>query len=441
MKFSIDKPNLIASILVALSFMAGGSQAVFAQANGDGSLYSRFGLGDLYHFHSSQIQGMGGSGTALTTLNYVNLGNPATFADQQLTRLAGSVQFQDLAISNANGDQSRLNSSQLQAFQFSFPIKPGKLGAAISYTPYSRVAHKVRLPDTQLLEDPTVTTSTSYAITFQGEGGLQKASFGLGYRPSRNISVGAAVDFLFGILRETRLTTFNTSEFQETSFGSSTRLAGANTTLGVLFSKPQLLNNQDALSIGLSISTPASLGGTQTQTFGVDQSADTLGTVSKGDVELPVRTNIGLAYYVGPRLNFVADFTIEPWSNFDSELALPGFIPGETSFLDDRSRFSFGASFQPSNNPLDSYFSRIGYRLGFYTDSGYITLNDSVDLNTLALTGGISLPTMFPGTRIDINLEVGRRGSTNQNLLKESFFKFHVNVNIGERWFERRKLG
>ncbi len=429
------------SLVAALVLFFCTTPLAFAQESGDGSLYSRFGIGDLYDFQSSQIQGMGGGGTALTSLNYVNLSNPATWADQQLTRLGGSVQFQGLEASNALGEESRLNSSLLQAFQFSFPLRPGRLGAVVSYVPYSRVAHRVQQAEIGITADPTLGAETAYSISFLGEGGLQKATVGLGFRPSPVFSVGASADFIFGIIGETRATEFNTAEFIRTEFRSSTRLAGFNTTLGALYTIPRLLSNTDALSIGLSISTPAVLSGTQTQTIGEGTSQDTLGVAIKGDLDLPLRANLGLSYHANAKWTFVANYSMERWSDFDSELVIPGFIPGESSFLTDRNRFSIGASFLPSANPLDPYGRRIGYRLGFYTDSGYITLNDNVDLNGFAFTGGVSMPTLFPGTRIDVNLEVGRRGSTRQSLVRESFFKVHINVNIGERWFERRKLG
>jgi hypothetical protein len=131
----------------------------------------------------------------------------------------------------------------------------------------------------------------------------------------------------------------------------------------------------------------------------------------------------------------------EPWSNFDGELGLPGFVPGISSSFMDRTRISGGIGFQPSVNTLDSYFKRVSYRIGIYVDNGYLSISDNVDLTTLALTGGLSLPTLFPGTHLDLNFELGRRGSADFNFVKESFFKIHINVNIGERWFERRKLG
>ena len=63
-----------------------------------------------------------------------------------------------------------------------------------------------------------------------------------------------------------------------------------------------------------------------------------------------------------------------------------------------------------------------------------------IDINTLALTGGLSLPSFVPGTRLDINMEVGARGTTEQNLVRDVFYGVSVILNIGERWFVKRKL-
>lgn len=428
--------------VVALTWAAcsSGITPSYAQQNSDGSLYSRFGLGELYQFQSSQIQAMGGGGTALTSLNYLNLSNPATWSDQALTRIAASVQFQGLQVTNADGAESRLNSGALQAFQFSFPLQRGKLGVGISYKPVSRVLHRVQQSQIEV-PDPTLDTPAAYNISFEGQGGLQQASVGIGFRPNRYVSVGTTLDFLFGIIQETRITEFNSAEFAGTDFKNATRLNGFSASLGGLITLPNLLQANDALSLGLNVSVPTKLDGVQTKTIGLSLNQDTLGTALNGDLDLPLRTNMGLAYHIGNSWTFVSDLTYEPWSSFDSELAIPGFVPGESSSFQDRTRFSSGVAYQPSINTLDPYFSRVSYRIGFYIDNGYISLSDNVDLTTRAFTGGFSLPTLFPGTRLDLNFEVGRRGATNLNFVKETFFKIHINVNIGERWFDRRKLG
>ena len=418
----------------------------YAQQNSDGSSYSRFGIGELFNFSSSQIQGLGGGGTALTSLNYVNLSNPATWADQSLTRITGSVQFQGLELSNDLGNESRLNSSMLQAFQFSFPLLKGQLGAAIAFNPYSRVAHTV--PQEPIQINTELQTPASYTINFEGQGGLQQAKLGLGYRPSRYFSVGLTAEFLFGIIKELRRTEISNDDgsldpiFYQSVFSKETRLSGFTSTLGALGTIPDILSDQDALSIGISLSLPTSLSATRSQTFGINpDNLAVLGEEETGDFDLPVRANVGLAYHANTRWIFVTDLTLEPWSSFDGDLNLPGFEPGVSSSFKDRTRFSVGVDFQPSSNVLDSYFRRIGYRLGYYLDTGYIDVVDNATVNTYAFTGGISLPTLFPGTRIDLNLELGRRGMTDFGLVRETFYKIHVNVNIGERWFERRKLG
>ena len=410
-----------------------------AQQNPDGSLYSRFGVGELQTYPSSQLQAMGGAGTALTSQEYLNLSNPASWADQSLTRISAGVQFQHLNIDD-NADQSRLNSSQFSTFQFSFPLQTGKLGIAVVYQPVSRVGHKVQTQGVTVA-DPTLVDPASYSIVYEGQGGLQKATVGLGYRPVRYVSIGATLDFMFGILRETRTTEFNSAQFQSTGITNSTRMHGFTTTLGTLISIPNVLTQNDALSIGFSAGLPTSLDSRLVRTLG-STFTDTLGVSQTGKTEIPLQFKAGLAYQLRGRWSIVADYAAESWSDFSSDLPLPGLSnSANSSIFRDRRRISGGIEIVPSRNLLDPYFSRVGYRLGIYQDTGYIEPSTSESFTGFGVTGGISFPSLFPGTRIDINMEVGRRGNTNLNFVRETFYKLYLNVNIGERWFERRKLG
>jgi hypothetical protein len=414
--------------------------SVRAQQRSDGSVYSRFGLGELYSNTSSQIQALGGGGTALSSFNYVNLANPGTWADQVVTRLAGGVQFQGLDIEDATGATSRLNSSMLGSFQFGFPMIQGKLGFVASFAPFSRVAHSVRSGQV-VIEDPTLTSPAAYNIRFEGSGGLQTVALGIGYRINKNASFGGAINLNFGILRESRFTDFTTSEFASTQLDLSTRLSGASATLGALFTFRKLASETDAMTVGISLSTPGSVKGVQTVTSGDALDPDTLGAPLRGTLDLPLRVNGGVAYYINRRWTLVVDGTIEPWDKLDGDLALAGFAPDGSSILDQRTRVSAGFEHLPSINPLDSYLKRVAYRLGGYSDTGYVIPRAGISFRTTALTGGLSLPTLFPGTHIDIGFEVGQRGSTDSGFVRESFYKILVNMNIGERWFDRRKLG
>jgi hypothetical protein len=57
-----------------------------------------------------------------------------------------------------------------------------------------------------------------------------------------------------------------------------------------------------------------------------------------------------------------------------------------------------------------------------------------------AVTAGFSLPTSLSGTRIDLNLEAGTRGTTDGTLVRDNFYRVALHVNFGERWFQERRL-
>ncbi|PSQ68995.1 MAG: hypothetical protein BRD29_02525 [Bacteroidetes bacterium QH_2_67_10] len=107
-----------------------------------------------------------------------------------------------------------------------------------------------------------------------------------------------------------------------------------------------------------------------------------------------------------------------------------------------------GAELLPAgNNRNATFFSRTAYRLGAYYEQTYVDAQTVFDdapegtgINALAATGGVSLPTPLYGTRIDVGVEVGTRGTTDADLIRDVFYGLSLNVNLGERWFQRRKL-
>jgi len=65
----------------------------FAQNSNDGSVYTRFGLGQRQTWLSAKGQAMGGGGLALSSSLYANPQNPASLSDQILTRFAGGLTY------------------------------------------------------------------------------------------------------------------------------------------------------------------------------------------------------------------------------------------------------------------------------------------------------------------------------------------------------------
>ncbi len=419
-------------------------QSAHAQSTNDGSIYSSFGVGELRTFPSAQIQALGGGGTGMLSFNYLNSGNPATWSDQVLTRFSAGMLFQGVEATDASNNSSTLTEGTLNTFQFSFPILDRKLGVALAYEPYSRMNYRVQLPGT-LEPDPVLGDTNSFLLSNVGSGGLQRVIGGVGYRINENLSVGASLNYVFGILENTRRTEFEgRRDIQDAHLANTTRLSGLTGTVGATLTIPTLVSDNDYLSIGAALTLPASLSGTRVRTLsandGVDR--DTLGTPVDGSLTLPLRAQLGAAFMYDNRWTFVADGLYEPWSGFDSDFALGGYDPVEgTSGFNDRIRASFGAEYLPAGNDMLRPFpARVAYRLGFYYDQAYVTPNPDVSLSTIALTGGFGLPTLIPGTRFDIGFEAGLRGTTDHDLIRDRFYRISASINFGERWFEQRRL-
>lgn len=418
-----------------------------AQHTGDGSVYSRLGLGEQVGYASSQLQAMGGSGVGLFNLNYLNLDNPATWAEQVLTRATGSVLFQRLWSTDSQGQRTRLGSGALQAIHLSFPLQSRRLGLALAFRPYTRANYLIR--SANLLVRSELKDTVRYQIDYMGEGGLQQLNGGLGLRLTSWLSIGAQADLLFGIIEHTQRTTFSDAKLPAvqlpdhapTLFATSTRLTGARGTLGLLAQRNAFWKAADVLALGAVFSTPAALRATRVRTLGESLDRDTLTTPIRGTVEVPWSAALGLSYQMDNRWTFVLDGRYEPWSHFGSDLTFSGYEPNGENRFKDRWRLSWGIEYLPAGTDFSaSYFHQVAYRIGGYVDRMYVDPQPEVALHTWAMTIGLSLPTMYPGTRLDINLEVGIRGTTAHNLVRDTYYRVGLSVNVGERWFIKRRL-
>ena len=432
----------LASLLALLL----GPGLAHAQSNGDGSIYSRFGLGSLQDFSSPQSQAMGGGGYAVRSLNYTPTANPALWSDQVYTRLSLGASYETVNATSDQGGTSQLAAGSVEALQLSFPLYDRKLGVGLSFQPFTQHNYRTRRSGTLSNADGS---SSPYDLNFRGGGGLHSVRGGLGYRINEALRVGASVDVIFGILERRRSTTFDQDEsLQDTRVSDETRLAGVGGTLGAHLALADVLQSDDALSIGAAVSLPTTLNGKRVLTLSEDRgvSSDTLSGPIDGDVSIPWRGRLGVAYQPDDRWTVTVDGLYEPWSTFSSSFSTPsafaqGFPVGGEDTLTDRWRVSAGTEFVPAgDDQFTGYFQRVAYRLGTYTERLYVQPDGTTNIQTYAVTGGLSLPTALSGTRIDLSLHAGTRGTTQDTLVRDRFYGVSLHVNFGEEWFQERKL-
>ncbi len=426
--------------LGCIALIAVFASPALAQSSNDGSVYSRFGLGERHTWLSGKSQAMGGGGLALSSSLYANPLNPASLSDQILTRFAGGLTYESITTEADGFESGRLASGSLSGIHLSFPLKVNSLGAGLSIAPYTRVSYRIQDVGA-VLSSPEQQESSALIKEFNGNGGLYQLSGGVGYRVAPRLSVGARMDLIFGILEEARSTFFNDSRFVDRTIRESTRLRGATATLGARYVVPSMPEGM-GLVLASTFTLPTTLDGERSAALTTAIGRDTLGTSTKGDVSLPMAASAGLAFQPAVRWTILADITWEEWSALESDFTLPGIPQTGANGLSDRVRVSSGVEFWPaSGRPFASYGSRIAYRLGVYSDRAYASPSPDQTIRSVGVTGGLSLPSLIPGTTIDLNIDVGQRGQTGNGLVKDRYMRFGLNINFGERWFDRLPLG
>jgi hypothetical protein len=435
--------RIAAAILMAVTLIvvSGHVHEAAAQSARNGSIYSRYGIGELQPNASPQGAAMGGAGLALSSFRYANVSNPASLSDQIFTRLTAAAVFQTVNQTDAAQNETTVATGYLDRVQFSFPLMSRRLGLGFSFAPFSRVGYQVQVRE-ELSAVEGIQESAPYQLRLEGRGGIHRVDAGFGLRVAPFLSVGASANFLWGVIEESQSVVFASLAFDRSRTSFSTQLMGFTSTFAASGSARRILGAEDVLALSATITLPTTLTGDRVAGVGLSLDRDTVRAQVDIETSLPIGIGAGIAYELNPSLTFVLDFRYEPWSEFSSNVQFPGYIPGSDTRFKDRHRIGGGVELLPAGRDLlASYFKRIAYRFGAYQDRTYAAPASESTSSVIALTAGLSLPTRIPGTRIDLNLELGTRGTIDNGLVKDRFFKIGLILNVGERWFQKRKLG
>ena len=365
---------------------------------------------------------MGGTTLALMGPSSINRINPAGQARISTTHLSGTFFYEGFKTTDGN-QSSYLSSGNFGGAVVSFPIAPADgITLSAGFNPYSSVNYKIQI-------EPPFGGQTSKQNYF-GEGGLSTALVSLSLSPADSLHLGVRLNYLFGQIRSGATVGFSSSDFSEITYRRTTDANGFGLTLGFIYNGLGKVFGSDRagdLSVGGIFSTGTSLDATQeninTSTIG----NDTL-TSREGKIRIPVSGGVGVAWLLKEKFLLGADFLYQNWSDFQSFDVHPPEIRNST-------RVSLGLEIQPSRGIGVSYWQRVAYRFGVYYLRSYYQIA-STPINEAALTAGLGLPISYD-TSVDLAVEYGRRGTTDNQLLRDNILRFSLTLNAGERWFVR----
>jgi len=416
-------------IVIAILFI---STLSFSQAT-NSSPYSLFGIGDQANLKTVEEIGMGQVGGALNSEYQLSFTNPASHASLSYTTyvFAGANKM-----NNVNEqDQSQTSSvAALTYIGLGIPINDNQ-GLVMGMQLNTTVGYSIF--DQIIDNEGNITELDKY----YGNGGTNRAFIGYGYQFPFDISLGAEIAYIFGGIDNNVLNRRDDVQLATQSIRDS-NVKGTSVKLGVLYA-PKITENL-RLKVGIS----ADLESTLTErgdeliysVFNLENTTgipiDTLQSSSyKATIVSPLKSVISAGVGQDNKWFFGAEYS------FQQPLEFSGGYYDDIDFYyyDEFSNISVGGFFTPKMNALNNYFQRVTYRAGFNYQKTGLVVNET-SINEYGISFGVSLPMGLRLSNVNLGFELGKRGTTDNNLIEEKFFNFRLSLSMNDKWFRKQKI-
>ena len=414
--------NKIFSLVVIISGLALQTSAQIATS----SPYSRFGLGDLHENILPEFSAFGGASTAFNNSSTVNPNNPASFTSFKPNSFLFSTGgwHKTTRMQNKTKEHT-VNNNAFSHLIVGFPLSE-KWGASMGMLPYSSVGYEINARNEDYNAD----------MNYFGDGGISKIYFGGAYEPIENFSIGLKASYLFGGLNRRKQLIFDDESFMNSRANSTINLKGYYYELGLLYKHN--ISEEKQISFGFTTNNDSKIRSKRTELVEsfeysgfFETPKDTfVNRIEWGVVNLPKYVCGGLTYRNGKKWLFVADYSMQNWSDYS--------LLDESDDLANNTRISGGMQFTPDFNSITKYYKRMDYRLGG-SYSNTPLLFDGNQLQEMSVSFGFGIPVKKSRTKYDFSCTIGKRGTTDDNLIKEQFVRLGLSVSYDGIWFVKRK--
>ncbi len=416
--------------------------AVFHNAQSLGnSPYAAYGIGDVKYDNTVDISAMGGISTAYINdfNNKFNFQNPAANTNFGITSFTvEGTNEHNYYRSDYSNMKSTKHSTYLSNISLAFPISQ-KVKFGIDYQPYSSKSYSALI--TENLSDETVKGNL-----FTGKGTLSLVQTAVSYNLSPSFALGLKGNFYFGKLHDLQELTYSDADLIS-GYDTTHKISSFNFTAGSTYQKK--FEDDKKLTLGATYSFGSTgkmqskyINSTYYYTGNEQKSYETIIDQSNSNSKnlLPQEGSLGIGYgdegkwFLSTQYNFKKGEEIS-------------FL-GKDFKYQNSSKISAGGWYLPNYNNFRNYFSRVIYRFGGYYEKGNLRLTplnstSATNINEYALTAGATFP--FANNNInrmsslDLAFEVGKRGTLDNNLIRQTFFNIKIGLNFADKWFQKRQ--
>jgi len=419
---------MIKKILIA--FLCVVAHGAFAQ-NGTISPYSYFGIGDDRDKGAVDTQMMGGVSMYGDSI-HINLSNPAAYSKLRLTAYTAGISHKEYQLKSWNEDQ-RTSVTNLDYLAIGFPLAKN-VGFGFGIMPYSSVGYS--------LNSTSNSANGEVSNFFEGEGGLNRLYASIGFEPIKNLSFGVTANFNFGTLEYQRIQSVEGVQFG-TLDDRESNINGYDFKYALNYNPT--IKDKYTLYTSVLVNTQGNLTSENTQTLGsfslvtgnnvevVDVDLDA-SNLRNTELKIPTRTTFGLGFGENKKWFLGAEYSFQQMGDFENT-----FLGLDNIDYGDANTYALGGYWIPDYRSLTGYFNRITYRAGLRYDMTGMTINNK-EINNFGITFGLGLPLGADFSNLNVGFELGRRGTTDANLIEESYFKVNIGLSLNDRWFQQRKI-
>jgi opacity protein-like surface antigen len=394
--------------------------------------YTFYGVGDITPPGLSYHRGMGGIGIGMRSNRTINYLNPAALSAQDtlsfMFDFGGEMQNYYLATS---AQSSAHNSVNMHHISMSFPVWR-KVVLGLSVLPYSSIGYNISRKETR----PEVLTEAGEIVySHQGEGGLNQVMLSLGYSLGR-LSLGGQAQYIFGSIDRFDNVDFTTaSGMSRTSSGKLIKASNFAFALGAQYSQPlgkynltagavyQFQNNMRVEKTDFAYSIGGM--GTDTLRYNTDPNARLL---------VPASWGFGITISEGTKWMAGLDYTYRNWRN--AEFGVPA-SRNFTAVPEHIIRAGF--EYTPNRYDIRYFLKRWSYRGGLFFENTYLQF-DTHRIKNFGITAGVGIPIGNMNNALNMALELGQRGTTANNLVRERYWKVSVSLSLYDIWFIKQRF-
>ena len=406
-----------------------------AEAQVGQSPYTVKGIGSLNSLATGRNLGMGGVGIGNSHYLYLNNMNPAMLTRNSFyTTFEAGLNLESRNLSTVESED-QTSSGGLDYLSLAFPVVFEKMTLNLGLAPYSTVSYDVMT--TRPIEG---TTNGKTGLRLKGSGGTSQAYAATGVKLFKGLSAGLRASYIFGAITEEIYSqiepglagpTYLARYFTQTSF-SDVLLTG-----GLGYRQALDKKKERFLMAGLTYDLEADLnasrisrneraGAVEPPIISVDEEG------VPGTYFLPSAIAGGVSYERLYHYTLAADVRYQNWEEYR------GFN-GASDNLGKNVRVALGGEWIPdySSAKPGTYFKRMTYRMGLQYEKTPFIVNGE-DINDFGINFGLSLP-VSNASSIHTSFLIGQRGKTDNDLVRERYFRLSLGVTFNDRWFTKVK--